>query len=228
MIKKISALFFLLVIVLNSIAQKAKDEKKEDFNIAEAEACLIKSLNKVRLDNNLDSLENQTVLYKAAEKKVGMMLKAAKAELKDPKETQKRVIAFGGTNKTQELVVAYSAMSNRKALTAQEFADAIIHKWRTGKLQQSIIKNPDYKYASPCVRLDEKNKAYVSIVFGSYATFNTGAKKQKELEVPYTTSNKKLKAPDDRVCNNCKKFTEYDALAAGVYVEKGIIYIRYH
>ncbi len=231
MIKKISLIFSILF-AFNAFSQKKvakKEEKKLNFNYSEAENCLLNSLNKIRTNSNLDSLEKNDILYKAAGKKVLIMTYTNKAELKNPKETQKRVIALGGTNKTEEIILALSVVSGKKVLTPQEFADAAIYKWRTGKKQQSIIKNPDYHFASPCVRLDEKGtKAYVSIVFGNYYTFNTGAKKQNELEIPYTTSNKKLKASDEKSCSNCKKFNDYDGLAAGLYVEKGIIYIRYN
>ena len=113
-------------------------------------------------------------------------------------------------------------------MSSKPFAEAVFYKWRTGKRNQTIIKNPDYIFASPSVRLDETGKkAYVSIVFGNFSTFNTGANKKKELAVPYTNSKKKMKAPEERTCNACKKFKDWDGLAKGLYVEDGKVYLKY-
>ena len=47
------------------------------------------------------------------------------------------------------------------------------------------------------------------------------------MAVPYTSKTKKLKVPEDRSCNACKKFKDWDGLAAGLYVENNKIYIKY-
>ncbi|MGZ4055958.1 MAG: hypothetical protein ACXVPU_19355 [Bacteroidia bacterium] len=236
MIKRTTLILFIAFNGLAGFAQK-KDAKKpaepeSSFNTKDATAALIKALNKIRIDSKLDSVEFNDILAKAAEIQSADMAKSGKADLTNSKgkykTTEKRVISVGGTNKTQELVTSVSIAKGKSTMSIQEFADAVFYKWRTGKLPQSIIKNPDYLFASPSITLDATGKkAYVSIVFGSFSTFNTGADKAKELQVPYTTKNKKLKAPEDRSCNACKKFKDYDGLAKGLYVENGKIYIKY-
>ena len=232
MIKRTALVLVIAFITGNSFAQKKGKSVNLDFSTKDAEKALLIVLNKVRIENKLDSVEYNDVLGKAAEIQSADMAKKGKADLSNSKgkfgTTQKRVIANGGTNKTQEIVLSTSIVKGKGAMSAQELADAAFYKWRVGKIPQSIIKNADYLYASPSVTLDETGKkAYISIVFGSFNTFNTGADKKKELPVPYTAKNKKIKAPEERTCNACKKFKDWDGLAKGLYVRNGKIFIKY-
>jgi hypothetical protein len=230
MIKKTTLLLFLSFTLLQAFSQKATPES--DFNIDESKQALLRVLNKIRMDNNLDTLEFNEALGKASDVQAVDMAKMGKADLTNSSgkyaTTVKRVMAFGGTNKTEELVLGLSIVKGKTALNAKEFAEAVFYKWRTGKRNQAIIKNPDYIFASPAISLDGTGKkAYVSIVFGNFNTFNTGANKKKELAVPYTASKKKMKAPEERTCNACKKFKDWDNLAKGLYVENGKVFIKY-
>lgn len=230
MIKKTTLLLVLSFTILQVFAQKASPES--DFNTQDAEKAILLTLNKLRKDNNLDTMDFNEKLGKASEVQAIDMAKHGKADLDNSSgkyaTTAKRVIAFGGTNKAEELVLAMSIVKGKTTMPAKEFAEAVFYKWRTGKRNQTILKNPDYIFASPAVRLDESGKkAYVSIVFGNFSTFNTGANKKKELTVPYTNSKKKMKAPEERTCNACKKFKDWDGLAKGLYVEDGKVYLKY-
>lgn len=232
--KKNIPTFLLLLITISSFAQKKVSSKKSgtDFKIEDAQRALIIELNKIRIENQLDTVEYNEMLGKASEIQATDMAKYSKADLENSsgkyKTTAKRVIAVGGTNKAEELVLSTGIVKGKASMSAQEFAESVFYKWRTGKKQQAIIKNPNYIYASPSIVLDENGKkAYVSIVFGSFNTFNSGADKKKELTVPFTSKNKKLKAPEERTCNACKKFKDYDGLANGLYVEDGKIFLKY-
>ena len=235
MLKKTTLLILIAFLSINSFGQKKGSKpasSSPDFNTKEAEVELIKALNKVRLENKLDTIEFHPVLAQAAAIQSADMAKNGKAVLENSKgkykTTAKRVTAVGGTNKAQELVLGTSIAKGKTSMTPKELADAAFYKWRVGKLNQAVIKNPDFVYASPSVTLDESGKkAYISIVFGSFNSFNTGADKKKELPVPYSSKTKKLKEPEDRSCNACKKFKDWDGLAAGLYVENNKIYIRY-
>ncbi len=230
MIKKTTLILFLSFTVLQAFSQKATTES--DFSIEESQQALLRVLNKLRRDNNLDTLEINEKLGKASEIQATDMARMGKADLTNSSgkyaTTAKRVIAFGGTNKAEELVLGLSIVKGKTTLSNKEFADAVFYKWRTGKRNQTIIKNPDYIFASPAISLDASGKkAYVSIVFGNFSSFNTGADKKKELAVPYTASKKKMKAPEERTCNACKKFKDWDNLAKGLYVENGRVFIKY-
>lgn len=234
MLKKTTLILFIALATMNGFAQKkgTKPSTAPDFDTKAAEQALLKALNKVRIENKLDSVEFHPVLGQAAAIQSADMAKNGKAELENSKgkykTTAKRVVSVGGTVKAQELVLGTSIAKGKASMTPQELADAAFYKWRVGKQNQAVIKNPDFVYASPSVTIDASGKkAYISIVFGSFNTFNTGADKKKELAVPYTSKTKKLKAPEDRSCNACKKFKDWDGLAAGLYVENNKIYIKY-
>jgi hypothetical protein len=230
MIKKTTLLLFLSFTLLQAFSQKAAPES--EFNIDESKQALLHVLNKIRRDSNLDTLEFNESLGKASDVQAVDMARMGKADLTNSSgkyaTTVKRVIAFGGTNKAEELVLSMSIVKGKTTMSSKEFAEAVFYKWRTGKRNQGIIKNADYLFASPAVSLDASGKkAYVSIVFGNFSTFNTGANKKKELAVPYTASKKKMKAPEERTCNACKKFKDWDNLAKGLYVENGRVFIKY-
>ena len=235
MIKRTTLILFIIFTAIGGFAQKKGSKpavSPVDFNTKEAEIALVRVLNKVRIENKLDSVEYNPILAQAAAIQSADMAKNGKAELTNSKgkykTTQKRVIAVGGTNKTQELVLSTSIVKGKSSMSPQELADAAFYKWRVGKQNQSVIKNADWIYASPSVTIDESGKkAYISIVFGSFNTFNSGADKKKQLPVPYSSKTKKIKEPEDRSCNACKKFKDWDGLAAGLYVENGKIYIKY-
>ncbi len=234
MLKRTTLLLFIAFTTTTAFAQKkgTKPSTASDFDTKGAEQALLKALNKVRIENKLDSVEFHPLLGQAAAIQSADMAKNGKAELENSKgkykTTAKRVVSVGGTVKVQELVLGTSIVKGKASMSAQELADAAFYKWRVGKQNQAIIKNADFIYASPSVTIDESGKkAYISIVFGSFNSFNTGADKKKELAVPYSSKTKKLKVPEDRNCNACKKFKDWDGLAAGLYVENGKIYIKY-
>ncbi|MDQ3048334.1 MAG: hypothetical protein M3R27_12355 [Bacteroidota bacterium] len=234
-----SALLLLMFLTasFSGFAQKKGDKSKtptsdRSFNTEEAAKIILTGLNKMRVDNNIDSLEFNETLAKASAIQSEDMAKNAKASLENSKgkykTTAKRVIAVGGTKNAEEIVIATNGLKGKSPATAQEVADAVLLKWKTAKKEQLIIKNGNYVYASPSVSLDETGKkVFVSVVFGSFNTFNTGAKKKSELKVPFTSKNKKIKAPDSRVCKNCDKFKDYEGLAKGLYVKDGKIYLKY-
>ena len=234
MLKKSTFFLFITIATISGFAQKkgAAPSSASNFDTKAAEIALVKALNKVRLENKLDTIEYHPILAQAAKIQSDDMAKNGKAQLENSKgkykTTSKRLIAVGGTNKAQELVLGTSIVKGKASMSAQELADAAFYKWRVGKQNQAVIKNAEFVYASPSITIDASGKkAYISIVFGSFNSFNTGADKKKELAVPYTSKTKKLKVPEDRSCNACKKFKDWDGLAAGLYVENNKIYIKY-
>ena len=223
MLKKSTLILFIVFATFNGFGQKkgTKPSSASSFDTKAAEIALVKALNKVRIENKLDTIEYHPVLGQAAAIQSADMAKNGKAQLENSKgkykTTAKRLTAVGGTNKAQELVLGTSIVKGKTSMTAQELADAAFYKWRVGKQNQAIIKNADFIYASPSVTIDESGKkAYISIVFGSFNSFNTGADKKKELAVPYSSKTKKLKEPEDRSCNACKKFKDWEGLASGL------------
>lgn len=229
----------LLLTILSSLsfAQKTDPPKTEseseiDTDIDYTAQLVLDGLNKIRTENSTDSLEFNQMLSKASIIQSNDMAEKGKAILENSKgkykTTAKRVIAMGGTKNTEEIVLSLSALKDKKQLTPQEIADAVISKWRSGKKELVTIKNGNYIYASPSVKIDAAGKkVFISVVFGSFNTFNAGVKKRKELTVRFTKKNKKIKAADEKACKNCEKFKDYEGLVNGLYLENGKIFLKY-
>ncbi|MCW3072821.1 MAG: hypothetical protein JWO44_2711 [Bacteroidetes bacterium] len=236
MIKKFTLFAFLITAGTFGFAQKKskKDSPPETKTIetAEAEKLILQELNKIRAAANLDTLEINEILSRASAIQAEDMAKNNKAQLDNSKgkmkTTAKRVIASGGTKNVEETVLAVSAMKGKAAATPKDIADAVMAKWKIGKKELLIIKNGNYVFASPSVKIDEGGKkAYVSVVYGGFSIVNDGAKMKKELKAPYTSKNKKIKGPDVRTCKNCDKFKDYDGLQKGIYVKDNKVYLKY-
>lgn len=237
MIKKITLFCLLLVLSTTIHAQKKKSKKDApaEANTAEtdmAEKLLLIELNKIRTSFNLDTLEPHEILSNAADLQSADMAKNNKAQLINSKgkigTTAKRVIASGGTKNAEEMVIAVSGMKGKKAATPKEIVDAIMLKWKTGKKELVIIKNGNYVFASPSIKMDDAGKkAFVSVVYGGFSIVNDGAKKKSELKAPFTSKNKKIKAPEVRACKNCEKFKDYDGLQKGIYLKGNKVFLKY-
>jgi len=236
MIKKITLSCLFLVLLTTSFAQKKSKKdampEKQSNETEAVEKLILIELNKIRTNANLDSLERNEILTKASALQAEDMAKNNKATLVNSKgklaTTAKRVIASGGTKNAEETVIAVSGMKGKAAASPKEICDAVMLKWKTGKKELVIIKNGNYVFASPSVRMDAAGKkAFVSVVYGGFNIANDGAKKKAELKAPYTSKNKKIKAPDLRVCKNCDKFKDYDGLQKGIYIDKNKVYLKY-
>ena len=234
--KKTLIIFFTFLSALSfaqkTITPKQEGESRADTDVDYTAQLILDGLNKIRTESSTDSLEFNDMLSKASIIQSTDMAEHGKAVIENSKgkykTTAKRVIAMGGTKNAEELVFSMSALKDKKQLTPLEIAEAVILKWKAGKKEQVVIKNGNYIYASPSVKIDASGKkVFVSVVFGSFNTFNTGVKKRKELKVPFTKKNKKIKAPDDKACKTCEKFKDYEGLISGLYLEKENIFLKY-
>ncbi len=237
MLKKSALILFVAFITSTSFAQKkSKSESKSQstVNTDSTSMLILKGLNAIRTGMDLDILEYDSMLVKASKIQSESMAESGKADLSNKGKyatTGKRVVAMGGTKKAEELVLSLSALKGKVPITPAELADAVVKKWQTGKKELTIITNANFVYASPSVKIDESGKkAFISVVFGSFNTFNKGAgkKKRKTLATRYTRKNKKIKPADEKACKNCEKFKDYEGLLKGVYVEDDKIFLKYN
>jgi hypothetical protein len=232
MIKKITLFILLIFNISLSFSQKKTQPKESSIITSDVEVFILKELNKIRTLNGLDILEENPILSKASSIQATDMAKNNKASLDNSKgkfkTTAKRVVASGGTKNAEETVISVAAIKGKSEATPQDIADAVITKWKMGKKELAIIKNGNYVFASPSVRIDETGKkAYISVVYGGFNIVNDGAKMKKELKAPYTSKNKKIKAPDVRACKNCDKFKDYDGLQKGIYIKDNKVFLKY-
>ncbi len=234
-LRKNALILFIAFSSLTTFAQKkatTESEPQTETDVDITAKLILDGINKIRTENYTDSLEFNEMLAKASTIQSENMAEKGKAILENSKgkykTTAKRVIAMGGTKNAEELVLCLATVKDKKQLSPEELAEAAILKWKTGKKEQIIIKNGNYVYASPTVKLDETGKKmYISVVFGSFNTFNPGVKKRKELKVRFTKKNKKIKTSEDKECKNCEKFKDYEGLMNGLYLENGKIFFKY-
>lgn len=229
MIKKL--LLILPFVGLGLGLSNAKPDGDDKFK-TEVEKLVLQGINKIRLANKLDSLDKHEILYKAAGLQSKDMAKAGKASLENSSgklaTTGKRLQSVGGTQKAEEIVISVAIAKGKNSFKASQVADEIIKKWGNSKKEKPVILNPGSVYVAVSYNSDKDGKkGYVSAVFGSFNSFNTGVKKRKELAVRFTKKNKKLKAPDTKGCKECDKFKDFEGLKNGLYVKNNKIYLKY-
>ena len=206
------------------------DEPGLDFDLVKLNQLVQDGLNKFRAQNGLDTLVVQELLVEASSMS---SIKMAEAKKADPKKvsvtTPKHLKKSGGSGKGEEIVIVTPIGKGKTPATPTDLSKTILTKWTTGKKEREIILNPSNTYVGITSAADEGAKrAYVSVVFGNYQSFNDGAKRKKELKVPFNTKSKKLKDADPRKCKNCEKFKDAEALHAGLSVENGKVYLSYN
>ena len=232
MLKKLLSLALIAITVFSGSAQKdSKSGTPGSFDTEIAAKVIMQRINKLRAENGLDTLIYEEILSKASIMQAEDMALVGKASLMNTKSshatTGLRMIASGGTKNAEEIVITLPSVKGKDFAPLTEIADEAIKKW---KKEMPIILNPNYVYIGACLRLDATSKkAFISVVFGGLNIYNKGGdkKKRKELKKAKYTKKNKLKEPDKKSCKNCDKFSDYERLLEGIYVENKKIYIKY-
>jgi uncharacterized protein YkwD len=231
---RLSCLLPALCFSLQLLAQTAPnkmDDGSKDKMCRELEKCILYEINKARAQQQTDSLMPNAPLDSASDIQASYMALHFKVGLSNSGKyanTGKRVQAVGGTHNAEELVGSGSTFRGSTPISPEENAKMIVEKWMKNKKESVILLNGTYVYAGVSARADKVyKKVYVSVVFGSFNTFNTGAKKRKEMKKPYTKKQYKLRPPDDYNCKSCEKFRDYYGLYQGIYLEGDKIYLKY-
>lgn len=216
--------FFLLgSLILFTFITNAQD----NFNIEDLPKILIRELNSFRLKNGLDTFEVNQVLVDAAAMDSKSMAKAGNVKV-DQEKVKKNLVKAGGTKKGEELALAAPVSKGRDNYKTEQVAKVIWTRWENNKKDKEILLKPQYMLIGISCMMDKDNKKVIATaVFGGYDSFNTGAKKKKELAVPFNTKSKKLLTPDAKACKNCDKWKNYYILQKGLKVENGKIYLEY-
>ncbi len=200
---------------------------QDNFNIDDLPRILVRELNKFRLQNGLDTFEVNQVLVDAAAIDAKSFAKNGAAKV-DQAKAQKNLIKAGGTKKGEELAMLAPVSKGRDNYKTADVAKVVWVRWQNNKKDKEILLKPQYMIIGvKCEMQKDGKKVAVTAVFGGYDSFNTGAKKKKELAVPFNTKSKKLQAPNSKVCKNCEKWKNFDVLQKGLKVENGKIYLEY-
>ena len=200
---------------------------QENFNLDELPRLLVTELNKFRVKNGLDTFEVNQILINAAEIDVKKMTASEQVKV-DPLKVKKNLIKAGGTNKGEELAMNAAVIKGRDNYKTEQVAKVIYTRWENNKKDKDVLLKAQYMMIGISCMLDkDKKKVYSTATFGGYDSFNAGAKKKKELDVPFNTKSKKLLTADAKSCKTCDKWKNYDILQKGLKVENGKIYLEY-
>lgn len=214
-------LFFTLFSI--SLLVNAQNE----FDLDALPKVLVRELNKFRAANGLDTFEVNQVLIDAAAIDAKVMAKSGQAKV-DQEKVKKNVLKSGGTKKGEGLAMLAPVSKGRDTYNTEQVAKVIWTRWENNKKDKEILLKAQYMLIGITCQMDKDNKKVVAVaVFGGYDSFNTGAKKKKELAVPFNTKSKKIPGPDVKACKNCDKWKNYDILQKGLKVENGKIYLEY-
>jgi outer membrane protein OmpA-like peptidoglycan-associated protein/uncharacterized protein YkwD len=215
-------LFSLAFFLLATSAQS-----QDNFDINDLPNYLVRELNKFRLLNGLDTFEVNQILIDAAAIDAEKMSESGQVKV-DPAKAKKNLVKVGGTKKGEEVAMNAPISKGRDNYKTEQVAKIIWTRWENNKKDKVILLSPQYMMIGIKCMPDEGNKkAYAVAVFGGYDSFNDGAKKKKELAVPFNTKSKKLLMPDVKSCKNCDKWKNIDLLQKGLTVENGKIYLEY-
>jgi len=199
----------------------------QGFNLDDLPNHLVRELNKFRNLNGLDTFEVNDILINAAAIDAKTMAKSGQAKV-DPEKVKKNLVKAGGTNKGEETAMLAPVSKGRDTYNTAQVAKVIWTRWENTKKDKAVLLSPQYMMVGFKCTMDKDNKKVVAVaVYGGYDSFNAGAKKKKELAVPFNTKSKKLQAPDLKACKNCDKWKNYDLLQKGLTVENGKIYLEY-
>ena len=203
----------------------------EDFNNKLLESIILEKLSIKRAQESYDSLVINTILQNAAEDQATYMAAKQEATLFQSgkkKTTGRRIKYYGGSTFGDEVVTKMSPKKGKFTLTYNALADNIVFKVLKSKKTRRILMDPKYIFAGVAARLDEpKKKVFVSIVVGNYDSFNDGASRKDELDLPYTTKRYGLKHPDKKICRKVKRFKGLYTLQQSLDIDGKKIYLDY-
>ncbi len=206
-------------------------QNKGGFDATEFQQLIFNGINGMRADAGYDSLQQNEVLMKAAAIQAEYMAKQNKAMLDNKgkyKTTGNRVKESGGTSNAAEVVIGIAVMKGKAALSSKEVADAVLNKWKLGRKEKPILTNGNYVFGGlSAITDDNGKKVYLSVVMGSFNTFNTGADKRNMMKVPYTKKPKKMKPRVVNFCKNTDKWKDYIGLYNGLYMKGNKVFLKY-
>jgi len=248
MIHKLRFLFFLLIaVVIRGNAQQINEDSLkhpeyyrpvdvEDFNAKLAEQCALNAINAKRRAENADSIFFNTILQNAAEDQAAYMADKMTVTSKNKgkkKTLAKRIKYYGGSTFGEELLAKVSPKNGKLTITYKELGERIAFRVTKNRKTLAITANPKFVFAGIGARLQEdKKKLFVSFVLGNYDSFNEGASRREEMDLPYSKRRYCLKpvrkAADKKLCKKINKYKKYfPDIQRGLYIKDGKVYLEY-
>ena len=218
----------------NKSATKVKFQdmiNPDNFSVQTLKDVILIEMNKYRHSKSLDTLIVNKTFEKAADDQSYYMAKKQETTLANTgkkKTTASRVSAYGGSKNVEEIVGKIAVNRGDDYFTYQKVAEDIIAIWLKNKKIEAVILNPGYIFAGLSAALDvDGKKAYISVIFGNYTSFNKGASDRKKMKLPYSTHDYGLKPYVAKPCRKCLKYTtEIEEIRKGLTVQDGKIYLK--
>ena len=205
----------------------ASGKSQGNFNLEELPKQLVTELNKFRIKNGLDTFEVNQILTNVAEIDAKKMSKSGQVKT-DQGAVKKNLIKLGGSNKCEEVAMNAPVSKGRDNYKTDQVAKVIYNRWENNKNDKETLLKANYSMIGiKCLLDKDSKKVYAVAVIGGYESFNAGAKKKKELTVPFNSKSKKLLTANAKSCKNCDTWKNFDLLQKGLFVEKGKIYLEY-
>jgi hypothetical protein len=190
-----------------------------------------KAINQRRDSLKVDTLLANEVLKNAADDQALFMSQQMEATYQGTgkkKTTGNRVKYFGGSTFADEFVYKMPVKRGTELLTYQQVVQDFIFKMLADKKGSVLLADPKFVFYGTGAKLDaDGKKAYVSVVFGNYKSFNNGVSRRDEMAVPYSTKIFGLKSADPKICKRCEKFRAVGDLQKGLYVKNNQVYFKY-
>ena len=204
----------------------------KNFNSKLLQQILEDEINAARIKQDMDSLKRNSILQNAADDQAEYM--AAKDMATDRQSGKKKTVGrrikyYGGSNNGAEIVTKASPKKGKFFLTYKKLAQDVMFRLLKSKKTSIYIVNPVYVFCGIGAELnDAGKKVYISVVFGNYDSFNNGAERRDEMDIPFSKRRYRLKHRDDKICSKTKKFKDLSSLQESLHVEDGKIYFQYN
>lgn len=239
-------ILFLCAIYNGGVAQSHEDEDfVKEIALANAENpidtggqyydilkyVILDELNHYRKKEHADKITIHKALQNASlhhAEYMSVWEQESKEEQGKVKTSGDRAKLYGASENVEEFVTRVNIKDGKEYLSYRQVAQSVVQRLAKSKTDFPKLIDKKYKYAGIGSLLDYKGrKLYVSVVYGSYNTFNRGAEKRKDLAKPYRKFQFFLKHENYKACRKCSQFDDYAGLYNGIYVKDGKIYIKY-
>lgn len=203
----------------------------DDYDAQLLELLIFKQLNKQRVFNNKEPLMFSKLLKYAAEDQAEYMSirdEATLVQSGNKATTKDRLLFYEGSGIGEEFVLKLNASKGKELYTYKQISDEIIFKWFNNKKSFDPIINPDYVLTGIAARVDEAGRrVYVSIVMGNYKSYNRGAKRRDEMNIPFSTKKYGLLDFNAKACKTCEKYKNLENLTDGLFIRDGKIIFKF-
>jgi uncharacterized protein YkwD len=193
---------------------------------------VIDEINKMRLKNYVEILEESDLLRKAATDQSIFMassdIKSIDRKEKGKRTTAERLNFYGGSKNGLELIEKVSISNRDGFFSYQMLAFNIVFKWFMSSKTEKILLSKNYIFLGLGTTLNNSGDAvYISCLLGNYDTFNSSINNIAGLEIPITQKSFGFKLYNEKECKKLNKYDNLNELQKGLLVENGEIYFQH-